>query len=282
LLPQITFLPPAPQTLHYDEHAFACRRARSVTEDTRLAYSDIQRMHVHRHSATRGRRFIPEFATNPEQLRKVLTLFAWRYARASKKKNVPVPEGITLDELRRITDERFEKDVKQKRRPESQISQRENDAFERFCFVYGQGWLRVHAAVAWRSWLLGYESTQVAAGLFMSPQQVRVVLWRLNLVARELGFNTFPAGRKGRKDWTEEKAHRIHRAWLRSLEMRLIVKGSMPLAERKKHMRAYDKVWRKAHSQGLTVPQWRAVQLERLKQKLALGQQRTEKMFSGV
>jgi hypothetical protein len=223
-------------------------------------------MHVHRHSATRGRRFIPEFATNPEQLRKVLTLFAWRYARPTKKKNSPVPDAITLDELRRITDERFEKDLKQNRRPASQISQRENEAFERFCFVYDQGWLRVHAAVAWRSWLLGYESTQVAASLFMTPQQVRIILWRLNLIARELGFDTFAAGRNGRRDWTEEKAHRTHRALVRRLEMRLTVKGSMPLAERKKHKRAYDKVWRKAHNQGLTVPQWRSVQLERLKQ----------------
>jgi len=207
LLPQITFLPPAPQTVHFDDHAWACKRTRVVSEESHLAFSDIQRMHVHRHSATRGRRFIPEFATNPKQLRQVLTFFAWRYARPTKKKNAPVPEGITLDELKRVTDERFEKDLKQNRRPKNQISQRETDAFERFCFVYDQGWLRVHAAVAWRSWLLGYESTQIAAGLFMSPQQVRIILWRMNLVARELGFNTFPAGKKGRRNRTEWKAH---------------------------------------------------------------------------
>ena len=106
----------------------------------------------------------------------------------------------------------------------------------------------------------------VAAGLFMTPRQVRINLSRLNIIARELGYETFPPNKRGRMSLLDGKATRLHCQKVR----RVKYKKNMTDEQKKCWHLAYSKIWHQAKREGLTVKQWQAAQLEKLKKRLAL------------
>jgi hypothetical protein len=231
-----TFLPPAPQTIFYDDHAFARKTIRVVSKETRLAFSDYGGMHVERHKTTRFRGWIPAFASDPVKLKKVLIVSAWRFLHGGKK----VPDNIQLDELIRLTDEKFARDEKRiSSLDPANYSSLQQEIFDRYRVSYDQGYMKVRAAVMYRSWNLGWHSTRVAASLQMSPQQIRIILWRMNQIARELGYETFPAGRRGRRTWAESKVMLHRGAKVRALGH----KTNMTDEEKRAWHRSYSKIW---------------------------------------
>jgi hypothetical protein len=191
--PQYQILPPAPHdpALFFNQFQFEKTYVNAVTKESGITFSDKERMHIERHIVRRHKRFIPVFATDPAKLRKVIALAAWRYAHAGAQ----MPEDLqnNLPELLRITDEKFvrddAKDIKKR------ACDREHLIRSRYKLVNNLqgkgGYLKVKAAVCYRSWILGETSPQVAAQLCMSPQQVRIMLWRLCKIAEELGYETF-------------------------------------------------------------------------------------------
>jgi hypothetical protein len=194
-------------------------------------------MHIYKHKDSRHRRWIPEFAGDPVKFKKVLMVSAWRYVHAGSSL---LPEGISLEELVRLTDAKFARDEKRiASQDNSDLSSRHQDIFDRYRVVYDQGWMVVRGAVLYRSWNLGWESTRVAASLQMSPQQVRIILWRMNQIARELGYETFPAGRRGRRTWQEAKVLALRGSKVRALGH----KPNMTGAEKKAFHRNYSKIW---------------------------------------
>jgi hypothetical protein len=193
-------------------------------------------MHIYHHKDSRARRWIPEFAGDPVKFKRVLTISAWRFIHGSKA----VPENIQLDELVRLTNEKFARDEKRiASQGSSGLSSLQQDIRDRYRVVYDQGWMVVRGAVMYRSWNLGWESTRVAASLQMSPQQVRIILWRMNLIARELGFETFPANKRGRRTWQEAKVLALRGSKVRALGH----KPNMTDAEKKAFHRSYSKIW---------------------------------------
>jgi hypothetical protein len=263
VLPNITFLPPAPQTIFYDENQFACKRTRASSSETRIAFSDFKAgMSIQYRKTTRDKRWIPAFATNPEQLRNVLALLAWRYAHG----RTDFPQGLTLQtltlqELTRMTDARFAK-AEKKQRPG--LSGREQLIWERYLFCYEGpgGWMKAHASVAYRSWLLGENSCQVASQLWMTPQQVRIILYRMNCIARELGYETFPSNHKSPDYRLQANRKRIRKNLLRRI--RITPKSQMTGEEKKSWHRAYSEIWWRAKRAGLTMKEWRAGESARI------------------
>jgi hypothetical protein len=186
---RITFCKPAEQDVFFDAHQFDGRRAKAVSAATEIAFSDFGRMHVERRAEQRSKRFIPAYATDLENIRKVLAVAAWGAVHPQR----PLPDLVehNADELMRVTDLHVAKIAAKAISAKASVGQKVGR--QRFVSTYAEegAWLTTRAAVAYRSWRLGENSCQIAAQLSMSPQQVRAILGRLNAIARKLGYETF-------------------------------------------------------------------------------------------
>jgi hypothetical protein len=185
----VQILPPQPPRNEsgYDLHQFY-RRTKVVSAESQISFADYQHgMHAFNLKGKRRREFIPAFAWNTQQLCRVIAVNAFRYVCGGR---VLFPEKITLAELRRLTDEKFEQ---WKQRPLNDLSAVERRMIDRHIFSvdHAGGWLQLHATVAYMSWRLGYTSSQVAEQLWLTGPGVRMMLYRLTKVARALGYITF-------------------------------------------------------------------------------------------
>lgn len=196
----VQILPPAPRdsSLAFDKFQFQ-KRIRAVSSESRISFSDFESMHIATHSTFRHKRYIPAFATDPAKLRKVVALAAWRYVHCGAR----MSDGLenNLPKLIRITDKKFARDDAKVIRKRARKLQRVIRArYKAVNNLQGRGgWLKVKAAIAFRSWRLGETSPQVAAQLCMTPYSVRVVLYRLCEIAEQLGYKTFKRRRQKRK-----------------------------------------------------------------------------------
>ncbi len=171
----------------FDRYQFD-RRPNAVSATTEISFDDYSRMGVQRLIGKRnGRRWTPRFAASDEQLRKVLTVAAYQYACGGR---MPVPANTSLDELKKLVTAMDLKKRVQSLEHYSDVQKRRH-CRHLFTNSWNGGHLEVLAAIAYRSWRLGWDSPTVAQQLFMRPENVRIVLYRLCQVARKLGFETF-------------------------------------------------------------------------------------------
>jgi hypothetical protein len=187
-MPGVQILPAAPPShgLSFDLYQFA-KRPNAVAVATQISFADYSHMHAEQRKSHRYKGFIPKFAANNEQLRLVLTVAAWKYCHGGR---IPMPDWINLSELRRMTAEKFKSS---QARSLDGLPEAEKRMLERHLFStgYAGGWLQLHATVAYLSWRLGYSSPQIAEQLWMQAPGVRMILYRLTKLARELGLETF-------------------------------------------------------------------------------------------
>jgi hypothetical protein len=187
-MPTVQLLPTEPRRpeVCFDLHQFQ-RRADAVSAESQISHADYLHMHAVQRAQQRYKGFIPKFAASDEKLRLVLSVAAWRYCHGGK---IPYQDWVNLSELKRMADECFKR---WQARTLDGLPDAEKRMLERhrFCVEYAGGWLQLHATVAWLSWRLGYSSPQVAQQLWMAAPGVRMVLYRLNKIARSLGFETF-------------------------------------------------------------------------------------------
>ncbi len=188
----VTVLPTQPPRtgLGFDFHSFE-KRSRAVSAATQISFADYQHMHVTRRASQRYKGYIPTFAANDQQLRRVLTVAAWQYCHGRKT----MPSGLQVADLQQMTAERF-KVWESCRLNNFSVAQRRIVERHIFATRYAGGWLALHATVAYLSWRLGYPSPQIAEQLWMTAAGVRITLYRLTKIARSLGYATFKPG-----DW---------------------------------------------------------------------------------
>jgi hypothetical protein len=190
-------IPTQSQSVFYDLWQFD-RRAKAVSVESGLSFDDyLNHCHIEtRRGKRRGVEFTPAFANNSDQLRKVLSQEAWQYCHGRS----PMPERISLAELRQAL---VIKEQKMRSRLRRRFSKKQKEIVARHVFVndYNGGYLRVRATIAYLSWKLGYPSNKIAEQLFMAAPNVRIILYRLCNIARQLGYETFPKRRK-RKSFT--------------------------------------------------------------------------------
>lgn len=147
---------PPSNSLHFDAHQFQ-KRARAVSQDTRVDWSDYSRMGTARHFTPKSSRWIPTFASNGAQLKAVL-----------------------LERQRRYVAHRID--------PDCCDSHRKHQLAVNRC---GGNHLAFITAIAWRGWRMRWDCRTIADEMEISPACVRAHLHRLVEIARELGFETF-------------------------------------------------------------------------------------------
>ena len=194
--------PSPPPGLSFDAHQFDGRRVYAVSAASELAFSDYRRMHVESHKSQRYAGYIPKFAFDDQKLRKVLAVAAWRYARGGR---MPMPEEISLAELKRLAEEKFKT---WEARSLEGLPEAERYILQRHLFSvdYAGGWLQQRATAAWLSWRFGLSSSQVAERLWTTAPNIRIILYRLTKIARSLGYETFTPG-KWMGKFTVRQAH---------------------------------------------------------------------------
>lgn len=163
--------------LHFDPHQFAGRPARPVGPGTGLTFDNYSRMGLRDHKTFRNRRWIPPFANNDLQLRRVIAERLWRNLggnRNSKyRKSWRCPEDLARDwrKLSKLVDAHYRR--VSNRMPRGKVKSR----------------AALICAIAWRSWRLGQSSVEIAQELRLSPWNVRQHIYKLKTCARLLGFD---------------------------------------------------------------------------------------------
>jgi hypothetical protein len=213
-VPQVQFIPAAPQTVFFDESQFDRRRTKAMTADTHIAWSDFDKMHIAHHVEQRCKRHIAPFAFSNTKLARTIALATWQRSNGGQK---PMPEDISYLELRAMahatTNKRRAKDI-------SHMPERQQAILERMHIALhtAGGFMELMSQIAYRSWRLGQESVVIAEALNCTPPQVRHILVRLKKVARKLGFDApvtaapgsivKPKRSCGRFKWTERLVQR--------------------------------------------------------------------------
>jgi hypothetical protein len=148
--------------LSFDRHQFAGWQPSHFVKDMTdagLAREDRENIHTERH-ATRLRKWIPEWAASDEKLRAVLSARIQCHATHFRSY---LRRGLSGSELA--------------------ILVRHKAAIKR-----AGSYEALHAAIAYRSFRLGWHSSAVAESLGVTAAMVRMNLMRMRDTARRLGF----------------------------------------------------------------------------------------------
>lgn len=177
-MPSLAMLHSPDPPLRFDEHQFAGRRVHAVSAESELSFSDLDRIHIFGLKGKRRREYIPAFAASDEKLRKVLATAAWQYCGGRR----PIPDFLegNLAELKRLVAAR---DEQWHGRPASDYPKSQLEMWQRHVFTtgWGGGYLQVRATIAYLSWRLGWPSNKIAEQLYMTPWNVRIILYRLTM-----------------------------------------------------------------------------------------------------
>lgn len=174
----------------YDLHQFANRRQQPVEayygadhewHSTGLSFDDYERAHVETHKGNLPS--VPPFALNPDQLRKVLIMRAFRYVHSG---NTPVPENVDWKAIDQAATEKALRGYTIRAdasRIQHEMQERHKQAIRR-----AGSYLALQSSIAYSSWQLGRDSVAVATDLGIDPCNVRATLERIRMIARRLGF----------------------------------------------------------------------------------------------
>ena len=165
--------------------------------ETEISMNDFSRMQTIHTSVKRGG-WVPPFALNIEQLKKVLLLRAWRYVYGGSR---PFPKTASLQELNRAATKHAL--ANRNIGVGAPALQHQMNASHVLAVKRAGGYLELQAAIAFRCWRLGGDSVTVGESLSVSPCSVRGNLQRLRDKARETGYDVgkehHARGKKRRK-----------------------------------------------------------------------------------
>ena len=191
----------------FDLHSHARKRLRASSAESGIAFSDLERMHIDRRSVNADQ-WIPEFANNDDDLQRVLAESAKQYAKSAGS-GVKITAYENLDELKATVAEAFKRVAARHvgQAPKRRLERTENGMVETIVpcdehFANHQthiitvekagGYLERDAAIAYQSWRLRRNSTEVGSELRLTPSFVRHSLSGLCATARKLGFDAMP------------------------------------------------------------------------------------------
>lgn len=173
--------------LNFDRYQFdGLRGAFPASAQSHIAFSDYNTMHTEQHHANPAA-WIPPFALNNKQLQQVLIRRAWHYIHGHG-----IPAAADRDKINRAATAKALKGTNL--HSDAPAIQHEMVSKHKAAVRKAGGFLQLLASIAFRSWRLGMNSVEVAESLDMTPQAVRVNLWRMRDAAKSLGFDTGRAG----------------------------------------------------------------------------------------
>jgi hypothetical protein len=182
-----------------------------VSAKSELSFGDVRGIHLTSKSSGRYRGYIGAWATNPQQLQKVILTRGWHFVHGGRS---ALPPDMTWPILKKLCDEKFEMRSKEVRgRPP--VSGVDGDTeywqWERFkqTVTLCGGYLQYISALAYRSLVLGHESPIIAQQMEITAVNVRTQIFNLNRIAERLGFETHrPHHSKGRRVSTQAESDR--------------------------------------------------------------------------
>src|SRR5216683_2310327 len=256
--------------LAFDKHQFArCPFAVSAMptrdgwDSTGISHADYKGMHqFHRKGFQLS---VPPFALNGKKLAEVLKLVAWRYVHGGGQ----LPEGITLEELKRKATNKFAATIKQYQRehlPEyqKQLGEQHAAAVEK-----AGGYLQLYATLAWMSWRSGMNSVQVAKETGISPVNVRANLQRMRDIGRQLfpedcppkSSHAIKAGSASREIYQRNGGNKVMHLVAEKIKAGKSIKNVMDeLACTERAVREHKKKWEATSGKKLSAASPRTLQ----------------------
>jgi hypothetical protein len=186
--------------LSFDKFQFS-RRPKMASVNSELSYGDIRGIHLLSKGSSRYRGYIGRWATNPPQLQKVILTRGWHFLHGGRS---TIPPEMTWPMLKKLCDEKFAT-----RSTEWMNADSRKDHLVRFIRSVNAagGYLEYIAALAYRSLVLGHESSVIGQQMEITSVNVRTQIFRLNQIAERLGFESHrPHHSRGR--WTPIDASR--------------------------------------------------------------------------
>ena len=180
----VQVLPPGPERdeLRFDSNQFDRRRIRYDS----LAYSDVEFTHTERRKGRTARAGVPEFARDDRKLRTVLAAFILAsFSHSLIPRALRWAETATSSELNELAA------LKLRRCSLGEGGRRVEVQHLARAVAHCGGRLQFLARIAFLSWRCNWDSADVAGETGASPQHVRLTLYKLVLLARRLGFETY-------------------------------------------------------------------------------------------
>ena len=212
------------QEPRFDQHQFR-RRAKAVSQETHLAFSDMDRIHIEKRKGEGevARRLPkPEWAMNDKDLRRVVLTFCEGYlyirqpaetdgerlkAIAERAKTVFPVKELELARLLKQFNELSQDpkaDKEQLRRLAILVGNRDS-----IIQILKRGLPALATSVAVYSYRLGHDSTTVAEQLQLKPPMVRIWLYRMNRLAQGLSASVCQRARPPKTLWPKESLRRL-------------------------------------------------------------------------
>ena len=179
---------------HFDQHAFAGRRARPVSPETGISFDDYGFMQTHQRKQSAERKLpTPTWAVNDAALREVLVSYLERRAvirpgtgtlreRLARAKDAVI---VQRAELNRRLDRLSRKYVAAKRRKRKRALQVEVEGVDTAIRISESG-AALAAAIVYLYFRVGLDSPGVGEVLRLKPPHVRQVLHRMRRIAKQL------------------------------------------------------------------------------------------------
>ena len=180
----VQILPPGPENadLRFDSCQFGSRKVR----DDSIAHSDKNFGHVFSRKRRVARAGVPAFALDDKKLRVVLAAFITScFSTSLIPRAVKWAESATAAELNELAALKLRRNLLG-----SGAGRVEIQHLARAVEHCG-GRLEYLARIAFLTWRCGWDSVDVAQETRASPQAVRMNLFKMTLVARRLGFETY-------------------------------------------------------------------------------------------
>lgn len=229
----------------FDKHQFENRRARAVSAETNISFSDYERMHLLRRVRTQSRRIeTPSWVFNDSELRRVILAYCERRFSIRRKPGASDLQRLAAirkragDEAKTLASrmERFLHEYRETRKRGDarrlEILQVEIQNLDSSIMVLRR-LPEVATGVIHFYYRLGYDSVLTGEELHMRPPAVRQMLWKIVRAANPPGPRARPrAGRPARR-WTMERlaalkaAHQAGRTWNEIADELEIPRGSI-------------------------------------------------------
>jgi hypothetical protein len=201
----------------FDKHQFV-KRSKNVSKETRLAFNDIQNMHVERRQRQQERRLpTPEWVMKDDTLRDVVlkALEGRMYIRNSSGTDAERMARIEAESHKRIPKmkevlaglaNRYS-ELSKKNAPESTLNRLATEIQNKdteICMAQ-RGITALMLAAVYNYYRLGWNSTEIADELQIKPPMIRIWLYRLNKVHRGEVRANYSIQRGKSTNWTGKK-----------------------------------------------------------------------------
>lgn len=212
-----TVFPPAPSQFHegFDTCQFDNRRSRAISKETGISFNDFSSMHVRRSKGNFFQGSAPVWAMDDSLLREVITTYIERRYYCKPNRSLSYAERLSLAEKYAVNCRRNRTrvldDLLDRQKEVSPVNIQNVDTQ---IVLDGRGMASIVAAACYLRYRCGWTSPEIANEIRIKPPHVRIILWRLSRVYKQIQSGIPYRERRPRtikgtthktENWTPEK-----------------------------------------------------------------------------